>query len=81
MEKILNFIHAVITCILTAITFILVDIPLKIILFTLFIVFGVIAALFYPLTRNFVFPRWVEVLYDYTTECQLIAKKVFKLWR
>jgi hypothetical protein len=81
MNKILNFIHTVITCMFTAITFILVDIPLKIILFTLFIVFGIIASLFYPLIRKFTFPRWVDILYDYTTERQLIAKKVFKLWR
>ena len=80
MEKILTFIQRTIACLFTAITCILVDIPLKIVLVVLFLVFGIIASIFYPLMKKVTLPNWVDNAYDYLTHRRLIAKKVFKLW-
>ena len=81
MNKVLNFILAVITWIVTFVTFICLDIPLKILAILFILLVGIICAIIYPLTKHFCAPRWFEVIFDYSAKPKmLIAKKVRKLW-
>ena len=81
MNKVLNFILAVIAWIVTTVTFICLDVPLKILAIIFILLAGIICAIFYPLTRHFRAPKWFEVIFDYAAKPRmLIAKKVHELW-
>ncbi len=81
MNKVLNFILAVVAWIVTAVTFICLDIPLKILAILFILLLGILCAIFYPLTKNFYAPMWLETVFDYSAKPKtLIAKKVHKLW-
>lgn len=81
MNKVLDFILAVVAWIVTIVTFICLDIPLKILAIIFILLVGIVCAIFYPLTKNFYAPMWLEVVFDYSAKPKaLIAKKVHKLW-
>lgn len=81
MNKVLNFILAVIARIITAVTFVCLDIPFKILSILFILLAGTVCAIFYPLTKRFCAPRWFEVIFDYASKSKgLISKKVYKLW-
>ena len=82
MTGILNFIHGFFLWAFTLITFIGIDLPLKIILCILILIIGLVAAIIYPLVKWIELPQWFDVIYDYaTTKKYLLAKYVHKLWR
>lgn len=82
MKKILDFIHGFFLWTFTLITFIGIDLPLKIILSVVILIIGLVAAIIYPLIKWVEFPKWFDVIYDYTTTKKyLLAKYVYKLWR
>ena len=82
MNKILDFIHGFILWTFTLITLFLIDLPLKVILWVLILLFGLVVSIFYPLVKRIEFPAWVEVVYDYaTTKKKLISKHVYRLWQ
>lgn len=81
MNKVLNFILAIVAWIVTAVTFVCLDIPFKILSIIFILLVGTICAIFYPLTKYFRAPRWFEVIFDYSAKPKmLIYKKVYKLW-
>lgn len=82
MDKILNFIHGFFLWTFTLITFIGIDLPLKIILCVLILALGLVSAIFYPLIKRVEFPGWFYAVYDYATKRKyLISKSVHKAWR
>lgn len=82
MDKILDFIHGFILWTFTLITLICIDLPLKIILWVLILLLGLVVSIFYPLIKRIEFPSCVEVVYDYaTTKKNLISKRVYRLWQ
>ena len=81
MNKVLDFILATIAWIVTIVTFICLDIPLKILAILFILLVGIVCAIFYPLTKNFYAPMWVGTIFEYSAKPKmLIAKKVYKLW-
>lgn len=81
MNKVLNFILAMIAWIVTIVTFICLDIPLKILAILFILLLGIVCAILYPLTKNFYAPTWLGTIFDYSAKPKmLIAKKVYKLW-
>ena len=82
MSTILTAMLAVTRYLLTAVSFLLIDLPLKVILFIIFITWGLVVCLFYPLVKHVEWPTWFDTLYDYVTEkSKLISKKVYNLWK
>ena len=81
MNKVLNFILAAVAGIVTVVTFICLDIPLKILAIIFILLVGILCAIFYPLTKNFYAPMWLGTVFDYSAKpTMLISKKVYKLW-
>lgn len=81
MNKVLNFILTIVAWIVTIVTFLCLDIPLKILAILFILLVGIMCAIFYPLTRNFCAPMWLGTVFDYSAKPKmLIAKKVYKLW-
>ena len=81
MEKILDFIHSFIKWTFTLITFILIDLPLKAISCVLILILGMIYSLIYPLIKKLEAPIWVEYIYGYATQKEiLISKFIHNLW-
>lgn len=81
MNKVLIFILAIIAWVVTIVTFICLDIPLKILAILFILLVGIVCAIFYPLTKNFGVPMWLRVIFDYSAKPKmLIAKKVYELW-
>lgn len=81
MNKVLTFILAIVAWIITIVTFICLDIPLKILAIIFILLVGIVCAIFYPLTKNFYAPMWLGTIFDYSAKPKmLIAKKVYKLW-
>ena len=81
MNKVLNLILAVIAWIVTIVTFICLDIPLKILAILFIFLVGIVCAIFYPLTKNFYAPMWLGTIFDYSAKPKmLISKKVYELW-
>lgn len=82
MEKILDFIHNFIKWTLTLITLVLIDLPLKVVSCIVILICGVIWSLIYPLVKKLDTPTWIEYIYGYATqEDVLIAKFIYKLWK
>ena len=81
MNKVLNSILTIVAWIVTIVTFICLDIPLKILAIIFILLVGIVCAIIYPLTKNLSVPMWFGVVFDYSAEPKmLIAKKVYKLW-
>ena len=81
MNKVLNFILAFIAWVVTTVTFICLDVPLKIAAIIFILLVGTLCAILYPLTKRFCAPRWFEVIFDYSAKPKmLISKKVYELW-
>lgn len=81
MNKVLNAILKIVAWIVTIVTFICLDIPLKILAILFILLAGTTCAILYPLTRHFCAPRWFEVIFEYSTKPKmLISKKVYELW-
>ena len=81
MNKVLNSILTTVAWIVTIVTFICLDIPLKILAILFILLVGIICAIIYPLTKNFCAPMWLGTIFDYSAEPKmLIAKKVYELW-
>ena len=81
MDKILNFIHGFFLWTFTLIALFCIDLPLKIILWVLILLLGLVVSIFYPLIKKIELPSCVEVVYDYaTTKTNLISKHVYRLW-
>ena len=82
MKKILDFIHGFILWTFSLITLICIDLPLKIILWVLILLLGLVVSIFYPLIKRIELPSCVEVVYEFaTTKKYLISKHVYRLWR
>lgn len=65
----------------TVLTFLCVDVPLKVILCIIFLILGLFLALIYPLVKNTYGPDWIGKLYDYATIRATIAAKVWEMWK
>ena len=76
MKQILNFILHLCATIATAITVIVVDLPLKTLLCIVFIIIAILA----PLFKATGLPKVFDDLYEYGTGPQLIASKVWDAW-
>lgn len=81
METIFNFTHRLCAYTVTYVTLFLLDLPLKIFLWLVFIVLSVIVSIFYPVVKHFRSPGWMKALYKYATKSnKTIAHKVWKAW-
>ena len=81
MNKVLNAILKIVAWIVTILTFICLDIPLKLLAILFILLVGIVCSIFYPLTRNLCAPMWFETIFDYSAKPKmLISKKVYKLW-
>ena len=81
MNKVLNSILAIVAWIVTIVTFICLDIPLKILAIIFILLVGIVCAIIYPLTKTLCAPVWFGTIFDYAAEPKmLIAKKVYELW-
>ena len=81
MNKVLDFILTVIAWIVTIVTLICLDIPLKILAILFILLVGIVCAIFYPLTKSFYAPMWLGTIFDYSAKPKmLIARKVYELW-
>lgn len=76
MKQILNFIRYLSAMIATTITVIVVDLPLKILLYVIFIFIAILA----PIFKATGLPRVFDDLYEYGTGPRLIASKVWDAW-
>lgn len=65
----------------TVLTFLCVDVPLKVILCIIFLIIGFFLALIYPLVKNTCGPDWIGRLYDYATTRNTLAFKVWEVWK
>lgn len=82
MEKILDFMHGFFLWTFTLITFICIDLPLKVIGCTLILIIGLICSIFYPLAKRIKCPIWFETIYIYVTnKKKLFSKYVCQLWQ
>lgn len=80
MEKIFTCIHIVVRSIVTVVSFICIDIPLKTLLFVSFVCLGILMSIIYPIVKNWIAPDWVGNIYDYLTK-HFIAVEVWNLWK
>ena len=81
MDKILDFIHDFIKWTFTLITLVLIDLPLKAVSCVLILILGIIRSLIYPLIKKLDAPTWVEYIYGYATQKNvLISKLIYNLW-
>lgn len=80
MDTIFNFVHKMCACIAFAVSLLLLDIPLKIILCVLFLILALVLSIFYPITKNLSGPEWLADVYEYASTRQLIATYVWKCW-
>ena len=81
MDSILNFMHKCSVWAVYIIALVLIDFPLKAILWILFLILGIICYVFYPLKKMFDFPHWVSNLYNYATSQIWLSEKISDLWR
>lgn len=81
MGQILDFIHSFIKWTFTLITLILIDLPLKAVSCVIILILGMIYSLIYPLIKKLEAPIWIEYLYGYATQKEiLISKFIHNLW-
>jgi hypothetical protein len=81
MGQILDFIHSFIKWTFTSITLVLIDLPLKAVSCVIILILGMIYSLIYPLIKKLEAPTWVEYIYGYATQKEvLISKFVHNLW-
>ena len=81
MNKVLHFILTIVAWIVTIVTFICLDIPLKILAIIFILLVGTICAIVYPLTKCVQAPIWFGTIFDYAANLKmLIARKVYELW-
>lgn len=81
MSTVLKSIHLMVAVFNTVLTFLCVDIPLKVILCIMFLILGLFLALIYPLVKNTCGPDWIGKVYDYATTQATIASKVWEMWK
>ena len=81
MGQILDFIHSFIKWTFTLIILILIDLPLKAVSCVIILILGMIYSLIYPLIKKLEAPIWIEYLYGYATQKEiLISKFIHNLW-
>lgn len=80
MEKIFFVMHRISAIIACSITFICVDLPLKVSFILFFIVLGLLASVFYPIIKNWEGPDFLNTWYDYTFKNTFICKKVWRAY-
>ena len=81
MGQNLDFIHDFIKWTFTLITLILIDLPLKAVSCVIILILGMIYSLIYPLIKKLEAPIWIEYLYGYATQKEvLISKFIHNLW-
>ena len=81
METILKLVHRLCALVAFVVTLVLVDLPLKILSVLFVLIIGILGAIFYPLTKKLVFPRFFGTIYDYASDGgELFAKRVWNLW-
>ena len=76
MKQIIYFVLYLSAFIATALTIILVDIPLKLLLFLMFCCMAILAPIFNRLPSTPI----TEKIWDYATGSKLIASKVYEAW-
>lgn len=76
MKHVLNFILYLSAVIATAVTIIVVDLPLKTLLCVIFVIIAILA----PIFRATGLPKVFDDLYEYGTGSELIASKVWDAW-
>lgn len=80
MSKLLLTIHTVFACLITGLIY-AIELPVKILLILVFLILGILVSLFYPLVKRIVFPRWMDIIYDYAADFDFwFAKKVWNWW-
>lgn len=81
METILKLVHRLCALVAFVVTLVLVDLPLKILSILFVLIIGIFWAIFYPLAKKFVGPRFFGTIYDYASDGgALLAKRVWNLW-
>lgn len=81
MNAICEFITIIIRWILVTLTFICVDIPLKLILCCVYLVLSIICGIFYPIFKHIIFPDWVGNVWEYATGFdRKICNIVYDMW-
>ena len=81
MDKLLDTIHKTIAVLITLMTAVCLDLPLKLLSCGVFIVLGVVFSIFYPLIRKIEMPDWLDTVYEFATKKRLfIASKVWAMW-
>lgn len=82
MDQILNTIHQTIAVIVAIIAVLFIDVPLKVLLCSFFIVLGLVFSIFYPITKKLVCPRWMDTVYEYTTNnTKWLAARIYWAWK
>lgn len=81
MNTVLKFIHLCVAFFNASITWICIDIPLKLILCIIFLILGFFIALIYPLVKHTCGPDWLVSLYNYATTRKALACKVWEMWK
>lgn len=80
MDTIFSFMHKMCACLATAVAFVLLDVPIKVISWIIFLVLGLFLSIIYPLIKNAEGPAWLCNWYDYASSNQWIARYVWNAW-
>ena len=81
MNTIFDVMHKTCAFMFALIAALALDLPLKIISCVLFLIFGIITCLLYPIMKHITFPEWVGSWYDYSKSWKpYIARCIYRLW-
>lgn len=81
MRTILRLVHKLCALIAFTVTFILIDLPLKILSILFVLIIGILGAIFYPLVKKLTMPKFFDSICSYALDgWVLFAKRVWNLW-
>ena len=72
--------HRIIAIIACSITFVCVDLPLKVFLVPFYIILMLFIFIFYPIIKNWKFPYFLDTWYEYAFRNTFICKKVWRAY-
>lgn len=81
MRTILRLVHKLCALVAFTVTLVLVDLPLKILSVLFVFIVGTLGAIFYPLAKKLIMPRFICIICDYALDgWKLFAKRAWDLW-